>query len=383
MGWTGSCRNSPAILPDPARSIAPNDVFRQSTVFPQKMLKPIRKLVLTDRPYYTSVSDDGRRFAVCTRSGKFLLFDHDLKQLDDRDFGDGVRWLRLDETGSLLVMGFQDHLEGFATAGNISPLFKLAVRRVSDPCCVLRSSERVLCIASWNKEPRLKAWDITSQNMIDETSLPHRGGAGYMLVPQPEGEAMAVIAYSGQSEEWMFWAHYARGKLRPFSQPEIEDVAFPCFHPTGRECVSYYERLGLCRMQFPSGELIASVQPEQALPHNPEDTFSYEVHFLRDDRFLVWQYNLALYEFDLSTLRPTAAVLTGVEGMTFGEDHFFSEGSWQLAGGRLPTSDCHHDQAFKNRTDTLRLWDASELSGQVSRPDPACPYTQALLVNRP
>ena len=117
---------------------------------------------------------------------------------------------------------------------------------------------------------------------------------------------MAVIAYSGQSEEWMFWAHYARGKLRVFEQPEMEDIAFPCFHPTGREFVSYHERLGLSRMRFPSGELIASVQPEQAFPDNPEDTFSYHVHFFRDDRLLVWQYNLALYEFDLATLRPTA-----------------------------------------------------------------------------
>jgi hypothetical protein len=234
-------------------------------------------------------------------------------------------------------------------------------------------------VASWDREPKLTAWDLKSSASIDEVLLPARGGGGYNLVPHPEGEAMAAIAYSGQSEEWIFWAHYARGRLRVFEQPEIEDVSFPRFHPTGREFVSHHERLGLCRMQFPSGELIASVQPEEAFPDNQEDVFSYEMHFLRDDRFLTWQACLTLYEFDLKTLRPTATVLRGVEGMTFGEDHFFSGESWLLAGGRLLTSDCHHDRSFKKRTDTLRLWDASELTGQVSLPDPARPYTKEML----
>jgi hypothetical protein len=233
-------------------------------------------------------------------------------------------------------------------------------------------------VASWDREPKLSAWDLNSLTLIAEASLPGRGGAGYNLVPHPEGEAMAAIAYSGQGEEWMFWTHYARGQLRVFCQPEIEDVAFPCFHPTGRELVSNHERLGLCRMRFPSGELIASIQPEQAFPDNPEDHFSYYIHFLRDDRLLAWQECLALYEFDLVTLRPTAAVLTGVEGMTFGENRFFSGQSWKLAGGRLLTSDSHHDQGFKNRQDTLRLWDASKLCGPLSAPDPARPYTQEL-----
>jgi hypothetical protein len=210
--------------------------------------------------------------------------------------------------------------------------------------------------------------------------LPDRGGgAGYMLVPHPEGEAMAAIAYSGQSEEWMFWAHYARGRLRVFSQPEIEDVSFPCFHPTGREFVSHHERLGLCRIRFPSGELIANVRPEQAFPNNPDDTFSYDMHFVRDDRLLAWQCDLALYVFDLATLRPIATVLTAVDGKKFGEDRFYSGGSWQLAGSRLLTSDCQYDQGFKNQTHTLRLWEASELFGRPTPPDRARPYTQLLL----
>jgi hypothetical protein len=341
------------------------------------MLKPIRKLQFPGRPYHASVSDDGRRFAACTPSGKCRLFDNDLSQLDEVNLGANVAWLQLNPTGSILLVGFRDRIDGFTTDGNIVPSFKLAVQGTSGPCCAFSSHEPVICVASWDHEPRLTAWDPNSSTKIDEIVLPNRGGEGYILTPHPEGEAMALIAYSGQSEEWMFWAHYARGKLRVFSQPEIEGVAFPCFHPTGREIVSYHERLGLARMQFPSGELIASVEPEQAFPS--EDMFSYDVHFLRDDRFVAWQCNLAFYEFDLETLRPTATVLEGAEGMTFGEDRFFSERSWKLASCRLLTSDCHHDKGFKRRTDTLRLWDASGLSGQLSRPDPALPYTQELL----
>ena len=33
--------------------------------------------------------------------------------------------------------------------------------------------------------------------------------------------------------------------------------------------------------------------------------------------------------------------------MTFGNDHFFSGGSWPLADGRLLTADCKHDQKFR------------------------------------
>src|SRR5262249_38308691 len=162
-------------------------------------------------------------------------------------------------------------IAGFATSGNIAPLFKLPVTGTSSLCCALRSSEQILCVASWDLQPKLTAWDIAKCTVTDEAVLPKRGGAGYDLVPHPEGEAMALIAYSGQSEEWMFWAHFARGKLRVFAEPEIEDVAFPRFHPTGREFVSFHERLGLCRMRFPSGELIASIAPDQAFPDNPDD----------------------------------------------------------------------------------------------------------------
>jgi hypothetical protein len=343
------------------------------------MLKLIRKLRLADRPYHTSVSDDGTRLVIGSPAGKCWLFDTDLRQLDEIDFGVDVTWVQLNETGSVLLAGFQDHIDGFTTAGNIARSFKLPAPGTSGPCCVFRSSEQVVCVASWHREPKLTAWDLKSSTPIDEALLPDRGGAGYMLVSHPEGEAMAATAFSGQSEEWTFWAHYARGRVRVFREPELQDVALPWFHPTGREFVSYHERLGLCRARFPSGELIASVQPERAFPDNPDDAFSYDVHFFRDDRFLAWQCNLALYEFDLVTLRPTAAVLTGVEGMTFGEDHFFSGESWQLAGRRLLTSDWHHDQGIRNRTETLRLWDTSELSGPLSEPDPARPYTQELL----
>jgi hypothetical protein len=221
--------------------------------------------------------------------------------------------------------------------------------------------------------------DLISGRPIAEAPLPDRGGGGYTLVGHPEGEAMAAVAFSGQSEEWMFWAHYARGRLRVYEQPEIEDVSFPCFHPTGRELVSHHDRLGLCRVRFPSGDVIASVRPEQAFPDSSEDAFSYDIHFLDDDRLLVWQQDLSLFEFGLETLNCRRAVLTGADGMTFGEDRFISGGSWQLADGRLLTSDCKHDQKFRNRTDTLRLWDASTLFGHASAPDPARPYTEQLL----
>jgi len=344
-------------------------------------LKPICKLQLNDRPYHSTVSADGRRFAACASSGKCWLFDNDLRQLDEVTLGAGVQWIQLNKIGSLLLVGFQARIDVHATSPKIAPLFKLPVPGTSSQCCVFCSDEQVVCVASWDLEPKLTAWDLRSSAKIAELLLPDRGGAGYSLVPHPEGEAMAAIAYSGQSEEWLFWAHYARGKLRVLDRPEIEDVALPCFHPTGREFVSFHERLGLCRMRFPSGELIGSVQPEQVFADNPEDMFSYDIHFLRDDHFLVWQTCLALYEFDLATLQPVGAVLTGVEGVTFGEDNFYSGQSWLLAGGRLLTSDCRHDKKFKNRTDTLRLWDAAGLAGRVSAPDPSRPLTQEIFAD--
>ena len=93
----------------------------------------------------------------------------------------------------------------------------------------------------------------------------------------------------------------------------------------------------------------------------------------------MWQQDLSLYEFDLETLNCIRPVLTGADGMTFGNDHFFSGGSSPLADGRLFTADCKHDQKFENRTDTLRLWDASMLFGEASAPDPKRPYTKQLL----
>jgi hypothetical protein len=260
----------------------------------------------------------------------------------------------------------------------MSRLFTLAVAGTSGPCCSFRSCDQEICVVSWDREPKLTAWDLETGAIIDEALLPDKGGAGYNLVPHPEGEAMALVAYSGQSEEWLYWARFTGRQLQVFRQPEIMDVALPWFHPTGREFVSYHDTLGLARMRFPSGDLIASVTPEQSLADGSEDAFSYQLHFLRDDRFLVWQSNLALYEFDLITLRPTATVLTGADGIQFGEDRFFSESSWLLAGQRLLTSDCHYDRAFKHRTDTLRLWDASNLSGPLSSPDPLRPYTREL-----
>jgi hypothetical protein len=345
------------------------------------MLTPIRKLRLPDRPYHTSVSNDGKRFAICTKSGECCMFDNDLRQIGEMNFGAGVESIQLNTTGSLFIVGFHNRIEGYTSVGNFEPSFKLPVPKTASPSCSFIADDQVLCVATWDREPKLTAWDLRSARLIDEVVLPNRGGEGYMLASHPEGEALAAVAYSGQSEEWMFWAHYGHGRLRVFERPEIEDVAFPNFHPTGRELVSFHERLEFCRMRFPSGELIGSVTLEQAFPDNPDDRFSYHVHFLRDDHLLVWQCNLSLYEFDLATLRPVRAILSGVEGMKFGKDRFFSEGSWQLAGGRLLTSDSHHDKDFESRTDTLRLWGCSDLFGPPLAPDPERPYTKKLIAS--
>jgi hypothetical protein len=334
---------------------------------------------LPDRPFRTSVAADGRRFVVCSPQGHCRLFDDGLRQLDEIKLAAGVTWLQLNDTGTLLLVGFPNHIDGYATSPDLARFLRIPVAGTSGDSCVFKSDENVLCVASWDRKPLIAAWDLTSFKVIAERPLPPRGGAGYMLVRHPEGEAMAAVAFSGQSEEWMFWTHYAHGRLRVFDQPEIEDVALPHFHPTGGEFVSYHDRLGLCRATFPTGDVIATVQPEEAFPDNPEDGFSYGVHFSRDDRLLVWQQNLALYELDFMTLRPVRAVLTGAEGMIYGKDRFFSEESWRLAGGRLLTSDSWHDAKFRSRTDTLRLWDASALFGHLSAPDPACPHTKQLL----
>jgi hypothetical protein len=345
------------------------------------MLKSISKLQLPDRPWHTSVSGDGRRFAACTRSGKCRLFDDDLRQLDEIELGAGVEWVQLDESGALLLIGFTSHIAGYTTSGNISRSFVHSLPRWSFQSCVFNTDERTLCVALWDDEgPRISALDLISGRPIAEAPLPDRG-QGYTLVGHPEGEAMAAVAFSGSGEEWMFWAHYAHGRLRVYEQPEIEDVCCPCFHPTGRELVSCQKSFGLCRVRFPSGDVIASIQTEQAFPDKSEYAFSYDMHFLNDDRLLVWQECLSLYEFDLESLSCVRAVLTGADGLTFGEDRFYSGRSWQLADGRLLTSDSKHDQKFRDPTDTLRLWDASTLFGRASAPDPARPYTAQLLAH--
>lgn len=294
--------------------------------------------------------------------------------------GAGLQWIQLNESGFLLVAGFADHVSGFSTAGNLTPVFRLPIGNSTDRC-LIQSENQTICIALHDCAPRLSLWNFASAKKIDEVLIPDRDGAGYCLVPHPEDQALAVVGYSGNSEEWMYWAHLANNKLRLFHKPVLEDVAFPCFHPSGREFVSYYERCGLCRGSFPSAELLATASPEVAFPDNPEDTYSYDFHFFRNDRFLGWQTNLALYEFDLETLTPTAKVLKGVDGLEFGEDRLFSKQSWQLAGCRLLTSESHYDVGFKNVRYTLRLWDAAALSGEFAQPDPTASLTAQLLAS--
>ena len=340
------------------------------------MLIPIRHLSVPDGRVHFSASGDGHHFAICTPSGNCRLFDHDLIQTCEIEVGGGVEWIQLADTGRFILAGRATRIDGYALSGDNSPRFSLPVSGTSFACCAFRDNDEVLCVASWDREPILSAWNLRSSLRIAQAALPSRGGGGYSLISHPEGEAMAAIAFSGQSEEWMFWTHYSHCRLRVCERPEVLDISFPCFHPSGREFVSRHEALGLCRMKFPTAELIGSVQPKDAFPENPEDTFSYNVHFLRDDRFLVAQECLALYEFDLATLRPTQIVLSGADGMTFGKGGFFFGQSWQLAGGRLLTSDRLYDGKLRHRT--LRLWDASMLCGPIASPDPARPYTRQL-----
>jgi WD40 repeat protein len=338
---------------------------------------------LSDGLYHSAVSADGRRFAGCSPSGVCRLFDEDLRQLDEVRPPGKVGSVQLSHDGSLLVVGLPDGIHGYKVAGNGSPSFTLPVRGTSlDPCVFVRD-EPVVCVASWDKEPVLAAYDLRSSKRIAEHPLPRRGGEGYSLVPHPEGEAMAAIAFSGNSEDWLFWAHYRNGRLRIFQRPEILDVSLPHFDPSGAEFVSRHERLGLCRMRFPSGELIGSVSPEDAFPSNPEYDFDFYMHCLSADRVLAWQSDLALYEFDLKTLRPTRCVLNGVDGRTFGQGRFSSGQSWKLAGGRLLTSDVLYGESFQSSETTLRLWDASALYGPLPTCDPARPLTQQLLAMPP
>ena len=83
-------------------------------------------------------------------------------------------------------------------------------------------------------EPRIAAWDLISRRYIAEAPLPQCGGVGYSLVGHPEGEAMAAVASAGRVTTG------CSGLITPavacvYEHPEMEDVAFPRFRPTGRE----------------------------------------------------------------------------------------------------------------------------------------------------
>jgi len=307
------------------------------------------------------------------------LFDRDLTVINEIDVGIGVKWIQLDDTGGRVLVGRVTGIDVYPLTGSDggAPRVAIPVGGTSSLGCVFAMNGDLLVVASWDRTPSLSAWDLQSFRLIDEVPLPARGGAGYMLTPHPEGEVMAAVAYSGQSEEWMFWARFAHGRLRVYEQPEVFGVTLPCFHPTGREWVSHHERLGLCRMAFPSAELLGSVRPEEVFP--TEDVFSYEMHFFRDDRFMVWQADLALYEFDLATLRPTRTILDGIDGMKFGEGGFFSGMSFRLAGGRLLTTDKLYDKGIRESVRTLRLWDASAFCGEITPTDSSRPYTRKLV----
>ena len=342
------------------------------------MLRLIRSLRL-DGFHGGAASADGRRFVACVSPGVCVVLDHDMRQLARLEHLAKPEWVQLNGDGSLLLVGFTDHVEGYLVGGDAARCITLPVGGTSSTPCVFSRDEPVVCIASWDRDPTLAAYDLRSSERIAEHPLPPRGGEGYWLVPHPEGEAMAAIAFSGQSEEWLFWAHYKHGRLRVFERPEIQDVTLPNFDPFGAEFVSHHERLGLCRMRFPGGELLGRVAPEEAFPESPDDIFGYDMHYLGADRVLAWQTDLALYEFDLHTLRKTRRILNGLEGKVFGKGGFFSGQSWMLASGRLLTSDRQFDDSFRNAVLTLRLWDASALRGPTASVDSGRPFTKQLL----
>jgi hypothetical protein len=117
------------------------------------MLRPIRKVCLAERPYYTAVSGDGQRFAACARSGKCWFFDNNLKQLDETQLGPGIQWIQLNKTGSEILVGFDNRIDAFNTTGNIAAAFALPVRGATGSCCAMGSNEQVLCVASWDLGP--------------------------------------------------------------------------------------------------------------------------------------------------------------------------------------------------------------------------------------
>ena len=347
------------------------------------MLTPVRDIRLDpEGKYHFSAEAGGARFVACTSTGRCSVLTADLEPVCSGDLGADVEWVQLDPLGERLLVGRAAGVDVYTVDDVLRHSATLPIAATSFGCCAFVHEPNVVCVANWDGEPELAAWDLESAKVITHASLPDRGGEGYSLIAHPEGEALAAVAISGQSEEWMFWAHYDRGRLRVFDRPEIEDVSRPVFHPAGGHFVSHHERLGLCHMRFPTGQLIGSVTPEQAWPESPDDVFSYDFHFVGDRGLLGWQADLALYEFDLATLRPVRCLLTGIGDRRFGEGRFYSGQSWVLAGRRLLTTDrLFNPGPFRPLEYSLRSWDLSGLYRGEScpRPDADRPFTRALL----
>src|ERR1044071_1439193 len=119
------------------------------------MLKLIRSLALPDQLHCCAVSADGRRVVACSKSGACYLFDQELRELDQMGPQAKVEWVQLNDDGSLLLLGFSDHIDGYNLAGGISRLLTFPIAGTSLFPCVFSSHEPVVCIASWDRDPIL------------------------------------------------------------------------------------------------------------------------------------------------------------------------------------------------------------------------------------
>jgi hypothetical protein len=299
------------------------------------------------------------------------------------EVGRDVRWVSFAPSDNLLLVGFPTSIHAF----NLPDLIPTGqvIPSVETHGCVFSGGGTLLCTAGESRSGYdAQLWDVLAGRLVKTQSLPFRSSfQGYHLLPHPEAQIAAAVAFSGQSEEWMYWVDCAPDTFRVYNEPEIEGVPLPCFHPAGSEFLSAHESLGLCRMRFPTGEVIGSVQPGDAFPPepgaDPEDRhFGYDICYLSDNSALVQDEEAGLYRVDLETMRIVDPVLAEIEGHRLGRDTIFLGGFHQVPGQRLLTREFRYTPKFESRPTTLRLWDASSLFGPLQTTSPDCAFTQLL-----
>jgi hypothetical protein len=352
------------------------------------VLRQIDHIVPSQRPFRITADGAGRTVVTCSDEGQcnVLSVNSDgLSLAGAFDLGRGVTWVALDPRAERLAVGFATHIELYEFP-TFRPVARLDVVRASN--CIFLDHGRSLCTAGEGRGPsgigmQLELWDRATPRAVAWEPLPRRG-YDYMLFPHPEGEVVAAVAFSGQHEEWMFWAHCGDGRVRVFEQAKIQDVPLPCFHPAGDEFLAVHEQLGLCRMRFPCGDVIDSLLPENAFPDedgiDPEDRhFGYDMCYVSDDSALIHDTDRGLYRLELDPLNVADPVLTHIDGAAVGLDGFFLSGFQCLSGKLLLTTELHVGTRFSGLTWGLRLWDASSLFGPLTGPDRRHPNTAALI----